>query len=128
VILDMTTSVVALGKIHVARNRGQSVPAGWILDMERQQSTEPDDYLKVSPWFNLQVITGRVVRHQWCNRATHPVGSLSSSEVTLSTVCVPALSIFARSGWTWAAMYRVLTRGCVHLILTSVVPWRLTVS
>jgi uncharacterized oxidoreductase len=40
-VLDMTTSVVAEGKLRVARNRGDSVPEGWIVDAEGRPSTDP---------------------------------------------------------------------------------------
>ncbi|MFN8585985.1 MAG: Ldh family oxidoreductase [Dehalococcoidia bacterium] len=40
-VLDMTTSVVAEGKLRVARNRGESVPDGWIVDAEGRPATDP---------------------------------------------------------------------------------------
>jgi LDH2 family malate/lactate/ureidoglycolate dehydrogenase len=46
VILDMATSAVALGKIHLARQRGESVPLGWIVDGEGRPSADPNDYYK----------------------------------------------------------------------------------
>lgn len=44
VILDMATSAVAAGKIHVARDRGTSIPSTWILDKNGQATTNPADY------------------------------------------------------------------------------------
>ncbi|MGH3642058.1 MAG: Ldh family oxidoreductase [Mycobacterium sp.] len=44
VILDMATSAVAAGKIHVARDRGVEIPKGWILDKDGKSSTNPLDY------------------------------------------------------------------------------------
>ena len=44
VVLDMATSVVAAGKIHVARDRGVPIPKGWILDKNGQATTNPLDY------------------------------------------------------------------------------------
>lgn len=41
IVLDMTTSVVAEGKIRVQRNRGESVPEGWIIDAEGEHTTDP---------------------------------------------------------------------------------------
>jgi len=41
--LDMASSAVAAGKIHLAQARGLPVPAGWIVDKEGRQSTDPAD-------------------------------------------------------------------------------------
>ena len=43
-ILDMTTSVVAEGKVRVVRNRGEQTPLGWIVDSEGRPTTEPADF------------------------------------------------------------------------------------
>jgi uncharacterized oxidoreductase len=44
VILDMATSAVAAGKIHVARDRGTAIPEGWIVDKNGAPTTDPADY------------------------------------------------------------------------------------
>ena len=44
VILDMTTSMVAEGKLFVASNKGEQVPAGWIIDKDGKPTTEPRDF------------------------------------------------------------------------------------
>lgn len=44
VILDMTTSTVAEGKLMVAVNKGEPVPAGWIIDRGGSPTTEPKDF------------------------------------------------------------------------------------
>ena len=41
VVLDMTTSAVAEGKVRVQRNRGAEVPDGWLLDAEGQPTNDP---------------------------------------------------------------------------------------
>jgi LDH2 family malate/lactate/ureidoglycolate dehydrogenase len=41
VFLDMATSAVAGGKIAVARNRGQQLPLGWIVDKDGNPATDP---------------------------------------------------------------------------------------
>jgi LDH2 family malate/lactate/ureidoglycolate dehydrogenase len=46
VILDMATSAVALGKVQLARQRGDSIPLGWIIDSNGQPTTDPNDYWK----------------------------------------------------------------------------------
>lgn len=43
IVLDMTTSVVAEGKVRVKRARGEKLPAGWILDAAGRPSTDPAD-------------------------------------------------------------------------------------
>ena len=43
-VLDITTSVVAEGKVRVKRNRGEPVPAGWIIDAAGRPSTDPADF------------------------------------------------------------------------------------
>ena len=40
-MLDMTTSSVAEGKVRVKRNRGESVPDGWLLDAEGRPTNDP---------------------------------------------------------------------------------------
>lgn len=48
-VLDMTTSVVAEGKLRVARNRGEAVPPGWIVDGEGRPATDPGAYYGPPP-------------------------------------------------------------------------------
>ncbi len=43
-VLDITTSLVAEGKVRVKRNRGEPVPAGWIIDAAGRPSTDPADF------------------------------------------------------------------------------------
>jgi LDH2 family malate/lactate/ureidoglycolate dehydrogenase len=43
IVLDFATSAVAEGKVRVARNRGKSIPEGWILNSEGLPSTNPAD-------------------------------------------------------------------------------------
>ncbi len=43
IVLDMTTSVVAEGKVRVKRARGEKLPEGWILDAQGRPSTNPAD-------------------------------------------------------------------------------------
>jgi uncharacterized oxidoreductase len=42
IVLDFATSAVAEGKVRVARNRGKSIPEGWILDAQGLPSTDPN--------------------------------------------------------------------------------------
>lgn len=45
ILVDMTTSVCAEGKIRVAANKGVSLPEGCIIDAEGNPSTDPQAYL-----------------------------------------------------------------------------------
>ncbi len=44
VILDITTSTVAEGKLMVASNKGEQVPPGWIVDKHGKPTTQPKDF------------------------------------------------------------------------------------
>lgn len=41
-VLDMTTTVVAEGKVRVKRNRGEPTPDGWLLDAAGQPTNDPN--------------------------------------------------------------------------------------
>ncbi|MEO5601071.1 MAG: Ldh family oxidoreductase [Cyclobacteriaceae bacterium] len=43
IVIDLATSVVAFGKIEIARRAGKSIPEGWIIDANGNASTSPDD-------------------------------------------------------------------------------------
>ena len=49
ILVDMTTSIVAEGKIRMAQNKGELVPEGWIIDSEGNPTTDPVDYLGDPP-------------------------------------------------------------------------------
>jgi uncharacterized oxidoreductase len=42
-VMDFATSVAAEGKVRVAAAKGEPVPAGWILDRDRNPTTDPAD-------------------------------------------------------------------------------------
>ncbi len=44
VVLDVTTSMVAEGKLMVAMNKGERVPEGWIIDKSGAPTTDPKDF------------------------------------------------------------------------------------
>ena len=44
VILDVTTSTVAEGKLMVAMNKRERVPEGWIIDKDGAPTTDPKDF------------------------------------------------------------------------------------
>lgn len=43
-LLDFTTTVMAEGKLRVARNKGETLPPGTIVDRNGQPSTDPNDF------------------------------------------------------------------------------------
>ena len=43
-LLDITTSVVAEGKVRVKRNRGEPTPEGWIIDANGNPTTDPKKF------------------------------------------------------------------------------------
>jgi len=45
IMLDMTTSMAAMGKVFVAANRGDRLPADWIIDGAGRPTTDPADIL-----------------------------------------------------------------------------------
>ena len=48
IVLDMALSVVAQGRIRLARDRGEALPEGWGLDPEGRPTREPAQVLKGS--------------------------------------------------------------------------------
>ena len=46
IMLDMTTSVVAGGKIDIKRARGQELPEGWVIDPDGKPMLDPNDFAK----------------------------------------------------------------------------------
>lgn len=48
VVLDMTPSVVALGKLILAQKLGKSIPEGWALDKDGKPTTDPAEGRKGS--------------------------------------------------------------------------------
>ena len=45
-VLDMATTVVAAGKIEIARREGKSIPIGWAVDGEGKPITDPAKYFQ----------------------------------------------------------------------------------
>ncbi len=42
IVIDMTTTVVAEGKVRVRRNRGEETPDGWLLDPQGKPTNDPN--------------------------------------------------------------------------------------
>ena len=62
IVLDMTTSVVAEGKIRVAINQERNVPEGWIIDSQGNPTTDPLKFKADPPGAILPL--GGVVGHK----------------------------------------------------------------
>ncbi len=43
IVIDLATSVVALGKVEIARRQGKSIPEGWLVNDTGQGTTDPSD-------------------------------------------------------------------------------------
>ena len=48
-LLDMSTSAVALGKIMAAKDAGTPIPEGWAIDSEGRPATDPADVSTLTP-------------------------------------------------------------------------------
>lgn len=48
-VLDMATSQAAVGKIYLARERGESIPEGWAVDASGRPTTNPHDAANAVP-------------------------------------------------------------------------------
>ena len=46
IVLDMTSSATAEGKLRVASQKGEAIPEGWVIDKRGQPTTDPDDYYR----------------------------------------------------------------------------------
>ena len=49
IVLDMSTSVVASGKIRVKQHQDEALPHGWLIDGAGESTTNPDDFYGVPP-------------------------------------------------------------------------------
>jgi uncharacterized oxidoreductase len=61
-LLDITSSVVAQGKIRVAVNRSESVPLGWLMNSEGEPTSNPQDLMASPPGTLLPL--GGIVGHK----------------------------------------------------------------
>jgi len=49
VVVDITSSVVAEGKLRLKRNRDEAVPEGWLIDAQGRPTTDPHAYYADPP-------------------------------------------------------------------------------
>ena len=63
IVLDMSTSVVASGKIRVQQHENEALPDGWLIDAEGASTTNPDDFYGI-PHASLLPFGGPVSAHK----------------------------------------------------------------
>ena len=49
ILVDMATCAAAMGKIAVARARGEKVPLGWIIDKDGNDTSDPNEFFAALP-------------------------------------------------------------------------------
>ncbi len=49
IVLDMSTSVVASGKIRVKQHRNETLPQGWLINTDGKSTTDAEDFYGESP-------------------------------------------------------------------------------
>lgn len=49
IVLDMSTSVVASGKIRVMQHRNEALPQGWLINTDGEPTTDADDFYGILP-------------------------------------------------------------------------------
>jgi len=45
IVIDLATSAAAYGKIEIARRKGEPIPAGWAINREGRNTTNPEDLI-----------------------------------------------------------------------------------
>ncbi|HLF71148.1 MAG TPA: Ldh family oxidoreductase [Dehalococcoidia bacterium] len=64
-VLDMATSVVAAGKLEIARRRGKPIPAGWVSDKDGNDVLDPNAYYESDGWGGLLPLGSDVETGAW---------------------------------------------------------------
>ena len=49
IVLDMSTSVVASGKIRVKQHHNEALPVGWLINADGETTTNPNDFYETIP-------------------------------------------------------------------------------
>ena len=63
-VIDLSTSVVALGKIRMAANQGERVPEGWLIDREGHPATDPAGFFATPRTASLLPLGGTADGHK----------------------------------------------------------------
>jgi len=87
ILLDMATSVVAAGKVRIARSRGTAIPTHWILDSQGMPTSDPaaffnggtllplggqEGYKGYGLAFVVEVLCGMLSRDGYSQEGDHP--------------------------------------------------------
>lgn len=98
VILDITTSTVAEGKLMVARNKGERVPEGWIVDAQGRPTDDPKDFYEGGALLTigghkgsgLSIVTDLLAGALTTGRSSDPADNVLRNNM-LSIVIAPAV-------------------------------------
>lgn len=104
VILDVTTSTVAEGKLMVAANKGEQVPEGWIIDRDGAPTTDPKAFydggalltVGAHKGSGLSIVTDLLAGAVSTGRSSDPDDPVLRNNM-LSIYIAPAL--YAPDGW-----------------------------
>ncbi|MBI3912494.1 MAG: Ldh family oxidoreductase [Armatimonadetes bacterium] len=94
-LLDITTSVVAEGKVRVKRNVGERVPLGWLINYRGEPTTDPNDLYTDPPGAILPL--GGEVAHKGYGLAVMVdvlAGALSGAGCSQSATARPGNATF----------------------------------
>jgi len=111
VILDVTTSTVAEGKLMVAVNKGESVPEGWIIDRDGAPTTDPKAFydggalltVGAHKGSGLSIVTDLLAGAVSTGRSSDPDDPVLRNNM-LSIYIAPA--VYAPDGWVTAEARR----------------------
>ena len=114
VILDVTTSMVAEGKLMVAVNKGERVPEGWIIDRDGAPTTDPADFydggalltVGAHKGSGLSIITDLLAGAVSTGRSSDPDDSVLRNNM-LSIYIAPR--VYAPDGWVTAEARRFVS-------------------
>jgi uncharacterized oxidoreductase len=111
VILDVTTSTVAEGKLMVAVNKGERVPEGWIIDRDGAPTTDPKAFydggalltVGAHKGSGLSIVTDLLAGAVSTGRSSDPDDPVLRNNM-LSIYIAPA--VYAPDGWVTAEARR----------------------
>jgi hydroxycarboxylate dehydrogenase B len=113
VILDVTTSTVAEGKLMVAMNKGEQVPEGWIIDRDGAPTTDPKAFydggalltVGAHKGSGLSLVTDLLAGAVSTGRSSDPDDPILRNNM-LSIYIAPA--VYAPDGWVTAEARRLV--------------------
>ncbi len=95
ILVDITTSVVAEGKVRLLRNDGKPVPPGWLLDSQGLPSSDPND-LYADPRGAILPFGGPVAHKGYALSVMVDIlsGALSGAGCSFSSTCRLGNAVF----------------------------------